>query len=314
MRGIGGTSVAARNRLDVLYHNSKPGETAFCYAASGTERPMPFIDAHVHVYTADTTRYPLAAPWTPADMVPASFTAEELFQHAKPAGIDRVNLIQIRFYGFDNSYMLDTIDRYPDVFVGTAVIDPLAEHPGRLMTALAKRRVRAFRIRPELSKQPVERWLRPEGYARMFAAGAKNRQAMSCLIEPNCLPELDRMCMAFPDTPVIIDHLCRIGLDGVIRNEDVAALCKVAKHENVMVKVGGFYALGQKRPPYDDLVPVIQAVIQAFGPDRCMWESDSPYQMQGEHTYRASIDRLDFLDAAAREWLLCKTAERFFFD
>jgi hypothetical protein len=34
-------------------------------------------------------------------MMPASFTPEELFKHSRPAGVDRVNLIQISFYGFD---------------------------------------------------------------------------------------------------------------------------------------------------------------------------------------------------------------------
>jgi len=62
------------------------------------------------------------------------------------------------------------------------------------------------------------RWLRAEGYGKMFAAGARNRQAMSCLIGPDAFAEVDRMCRQYPDTPVIIDHLGRIGADGVIRD------------------------------------------------------------------------------------------------
>ena len=34
------------------------------------------------------------------------------------------------FYGFDNRYMLDMIALHTDVFVGTAVIDPLADDAG----------------------------------------------------------------------------------------------------------------------------------------------------------------------------------------
>src|SRR5262249_23645629 len=151
----------------------------------------------------------------------------------------------------------------------------------------ARRGVRAFRIHPKLSEQPVEKWLQPEGYQKMFAAGARNNQAMACLINPDALPELDRMCKDYPDTPVIIDHLCRIGADGLIRNEDVDRLCALARQKKVMVKIGAFYALGKKKPPYADLAPVIQKVVAAFGPRRCMWESDSPFQVQGEHTYQA---------------------------
>src|SRR5258708_27763993 len=109
-------------------------------------KSMNLIDAHVHVWTADTARYALAAGFKKEDMQPRSFTPEGLFKHCKPAGVGRINLIQMSFYGFDNSYMLDAIAKYPDVFVGTAVINPLGKDPERAMAELARRGVRAFRI------------------------------------------------------------------------------------------------------------------------------------------------------------------------
>jgi predicted TIM-barrel fold metal-dependent hydrolase len=139
---------------------------------------------------------------------------------------------------------------------------------------------------------------------------------MSCLIGPDELPELDRMCGDYPDTPVIIDHLCRIGADGDIRPRDVNALCAMARHRRVMVKIGAFYALGRKQAPYLDLAPLIERVVGAFGPPRCMWESDCPFQVANGHTYRDSIDlvrtRLAFLSEGDRDWLLRRTADEFF--
>lgn len=288
----------------------------FAVNAQGAKK-MSYIDAHVHVWTPDTVRYPLAQGYKKENMKPASFTPEELFKHCKPVGVGRINLIQMSFYGFDNSYMLDAIAKYPDVFVGTAVINPAGKDPEAEMTALAKRGVRAFRIHPKLSDQPVEKWLQSEGFKKMFAAGARNNQAMACLIGPDALPDLDRMCAEYPNTPVIIDHLARIGADGPIREADVERLCAMARHKKVFVKVGAFYALGKKQPPYDDLAPLIKRVVTAFGAKRCMWESDCPFQVQGEHTYQPSLDliqrRLDFLTEDDKEWLLRKTAEQFFF-
>jgi predicted TIM-barrel fold metal-dependent hydrolase len=63
---------------------------------------MAYIDAHVHVWTPDVQHYPLAAGYKPADMKPPSFTPEELFRHCKPAGVERINLTQMSFYGFEN--------------------------------------------------------------------------------------------------------------------------------------------------------------------------------------------------------------------
>ena len=276
----------------------------------------PYIDAHSHVWTPDVAHYPLAAGFTVADMKPPSFTAEELLAHCRPAGVGRVNLIQMSFYEFDNRYMLDMIKLYPERFVGTAIVDPLAPHPDEAMKALLPRGVRAFRMAPQYSKLPPARWLEPAGYAAMFGAAAKTGQALSCLINPDAFPEVDRMCRRFPETKVIIDHLGRIGADGTIRKEDVDALCALARHPRVLVKVGAFYALGWKQPPYLDLAPLIRRVVEAFGAKRCMWESDCPFQVDRDR-YVDSValirDRLDFLTKDDRDWLLRGTAEQTLF-
>src|SRR5205807_7183801 len=129
---------------------------------------MNYVDAHVHVWTPDTAHYPLAPGITKDDMRPASFTPQELFKHSRPAGVTRVNLIQMSFYGFDNSYMLDMIRLYPERFVGTAIVDPLGPDPGEAMRALLPKGVRAFRVAPNYSKRPPASWLEPPGYAAMF--------------------------------------------------------------------------------------------------------------------------------------------------
>ena len=124
------------------------------------------------------------------------------------------------------------------------------------------------------------------------------------------------MCARHPMTPVVIDHMARIGVDGEIRDGEVNALCALAKYPGVNVKVSAFYALGQQGPPHDDLVPMIRRLFDAFGAERLMWGSDCPFQVLTER-YEDSIslvrDRLDFLSADGREKVLMDTAERVFF-
>jgi len=276
---------------------------------------MNFIDGHSHVWTPDTKAYPLAAGFRRFDMNPPSFTVEELQVKMQSVGVSRAVLIQMSFYGFDNRYLLDSIRKYPGQFCGVAVVDQNAPEPASQMQALKLLGIRGFRIYPK--NEPIGDWLGCESMHRMFAAGAALRMAMCCLIDPDALPALDRMCRDFPDTPVVIDHLCRIGVSGTIQDQDVDALCRMARHKNVSVKVSAFYALGKKQSPYRDLSPLIKRVYEAFGPERLMWASDSPFQVVGGHRYRASIDLvrtgLDFLTAVDKEWLLRKTAERVFF-
>lgn len=277
---------------------------------------MNYIDAHAHIWTPDTRKYPLAAGFSRAHMAPPSFTAEELLQQAEPLGVTRVVLIQMSFYGYDNRYMLDAIRAHPEKFVGVAVIDQDADQPEPHMRELKRLGVRGFRIYPK--NQPSERWLSSESMHKMWTAGADENLNMCCLVNPPDLPAIDRMCRDFPDTPVVIDHMARIGIAGEIKLDEVKLLCDLARHKRLAVKVSAFYALGKKTPPYRDLAPLIQQLYEAFGPQRLMWATDCPFQVQGGHTYKASIDLiqsgLDFLSDDDREWLLRKTAERVFFD
>jgi predicted TIM-barrel fold metal-dependent hydrolase len=271
-----------------------------------------YIDAHVHVWTDDHVRYPRAA--AALDYPPKHFTAEEFFRHAKPCGVTRAVLIQMSFYGFDNSYMLDTMRDRPRAFSGVAIVDSSQPHPELAMKKLAKRGVRGFRITPVGAPQT---WLDTPGMGAMWRSGAEDRLAMCLLIDPIALPAVDRMCSQHPDTPVVIDHLARIGADGVIRDTDVRMLCGLARHPNVYVKISAFYALGARRLPYLDLEPMIRRVFEDFGPRRLMWASDCPFQVQDGHTYAASIglvrDILPFLSQEDREWILKKTAQSVFF-
>ena len=150
-----------------------------------------------------------------------------------------------------------------------------------------------------------------------FPVAAETGQAICPLLDPDGLPELDRMCSDHPDTTVVIDHLARIGSNGSIGAQDVDALCSLATHPHAYVKASAFNALGSKRPPHDELAPLMRRVVEAFGPERVMWGSDAPYQVQNE-TYEDSIklvrDRLDFLSEAERAQVLRGTAARVFFN
>jgi predicted TIM-barrel fold metal-dependent hydrolase len=272
-----------------------------------------YIDAHIHVWTDDFRKYPLADGFKPERMAMPRFLPEDILRHAKPSGVNRIVLIQMSYYRFDNRYMLDVIRARPETFCGIAIVDWNAPRPDEAMRELTRVHVRGFRI--HAGGRTPENWLDGEGLERMFRCGAKERLAVCPLIDPAHLPALSKMCAKFPDTPVIIDHLARIGAKGPIRDEDVAALCSLARHRNVMVKLSAFYALGEKKPPHLELAPLIKRVHEAYGARRLMWASDCPFQTLKE-PYDDSIalirDRLDFLSAEDKQWILRRTAEEFF--
>lgn len=276
---------------------------------------MGYIDAHVHVWTDDYRTYPFAAGHDPAKAVPRTFFPEDILGHARPCGVDRIVLVQMSYYHADNRYMLKVMADHPGVFAGIGIVEPTAEAPDRAMVSLAAEGVYGFRV---YGGVPADTWCDGPGFERMFAAGERHRLAICPLVGPDLLPALARRCQQFPDAPVIIDHLGLIGAGGApMRDADVEALCGMARFPQVMVKASAFYALGARKPPYRDLAGLIRRVVDAFGPQRLMWASDAPYQVQGEHTYAASValiaEGLDFLSAADRDQILRGTAEAFFF-
>ena len=316
-------------RREVLASVAGVGIAAALPAARPADaKPVPgsgFIDAHVHIWTADTKKYPLAAGFTEKDLWFPSFSAEETIELGQTSGVDRFNLIQMTWYGLDHSYILDVIAKNPRQFVGTgivpAVTDVALPGPDATMIALSKGGVYAFRIRGKSARTKFndgERWLDHPGYHKMFAAAAKHNLALSFLMPPADLPEVDRMCTKFPETPVIIDHFCLIGRKMMFIEEEIKQLSKMARHKKVMLKIGAFFVLGKS--PFLEMLPLIKRVVDDFGPERCMWETAAPHglvQIKDEQTYKAAVavieDHADFLSKSDKQKILVTTAENFFF-
>ncbi len=275
-----------------------------------------WIDAHSHIWTRDLKSYPLAGGQTVDDLKPPSFTTEELLQVASQNGVSRVVLIQHKpYHGLDNSYITDSIAKYPGRFSAVACVDAQADHPDRAMKTLALKGARGFRIRPH--DTGARRWSESSGMKIMWKYAAQTGLVICPLLNPEHLPELDTMCRMFPKTDVVIDHFARIGMDGTIRESDLKRLEGLSKYPHVRVKISAFYALGKKQPPYDDLIPMIRRLLTAYGSKRLLWATDSPYQLVGEHSYAASIalirDRIDGLSQTDKNNLLRKTAEQVYF-
>lgn len=273
------------------------------------------IDAHVHVWTPDIVRYPLASGFEVSQMKPPSFTPEELFIHTKANGVGRIVLIQMSYYRYDNRYMLDSMRRFPGVFSGVGIVDESGADPGAAMRDLAEQGVRGFRVAP--GKTPPDAWIGSTGMAKMWETAADEGLAICPLIGPEVLPLIGDMCRRYPKTRVVIDHFARIGADGQIRDEQLDSLCRLADHPHVHVKTSAFYALGKKQPPYTDLAPMIRRVRDAFGAGRLMWASDCPYQVGPGHNYADAVrlvrEGLDFLSVEEKAEILHNTAERVFF-
>jgi len=291
----------------------------------GWAENLGYIDAASHLWSPDRTHYPLQPGAKEADVKPKGFTPGDFFSRARPEGVNRVVAVgHTIHFGFDATYLTDLLKARPGEVAVQAYLDHTDANAPARMAELKAKGVKAFRLRL------IDPWQSyfPDSHPimKIYEFAAMQRLAICPLINPDWLPQLGRLSEAFPATTVAVDHFARIGADGfgkvppvpgTIKPEDVANLVKLARYPGMHVKISAYYALGQRTPPYDDMIPLIQELIKAYGAERLMWGSDCPYQLEGGHTYRDSIalirDRLDGVSEEERQWLLRKTAERVFF-
>lgn len=130
-----------------------------------------------------------------------------------------------------------------------------------------------------------------EGFARLAPLGLSFD---AWCFHPQ-LPELLSLVDAYPDTRVVINHvggLAGLGVYASRRNEEFAAwkrsMQALAQRPNVHVKLGGmgmrlsgFDFFDRELPPTsqelaDAWRPAIETCIEAFGPQRSMFESNFP--------------------------------------
>lgn len=129
------------------------------------------------------------------------------------------------------------------------------------------------------------------GFARLAPLGLSFD---AWLLEPQ-LPDLIDLARAFPDTPIVLDHVgTPLGIASYAGRRDERFgvwrdnIRELAKSPKVFVKLGGLamvfpgFASFMADPPAsssqlaEEWRPYIETCIEAFGPGRCMFESNFP--------------------------------------
>jgi predicted TIM-barrel fold metal-dependent hydrolase len=119
---------------------------------------------------------------------------------------------------------------------------------------------------------------------------------------------LARIAAAAPRCRLIVSHM---GLPGVhaetpgrdATRAELATLLALAPYRNVYVKLSGFYAVSDPSHawPHVAAAPFVEALVDGFGTDRCLWASDfSPALDHVSFIQTITVPGLDGFDAATR--------------
>jgi L-fuconolactonase len=118
--------------------------------------------------------------------------------------------------------------------------------------------------------------LRPE-FMRGIAALGQFNFTYDILIFADQLKYIPEFVAAFPDQKFVIDHMAKPKIKERDIGEWTKDMMEVAVHDNVYCKVSGMVTEADwKNWKKEDLLPYLDVVLEAFGPNRIMYGSDWP--------------------------------------
>ena len=236
-----------------------------------TERtcgPEPVIDCHVHVF--DPQRFPYAADahYTPTGA--ETGTVEQLRRTHDAHGVRHALLVGPNSgYGEDNRYLLDCLAADPQRFRGFAVA------PVDLGRAELARLRAAGVLGVTLNAALLGVAYYAEVGPQLAALAELDMIADVQVVDDQLLdlgPLLDRSGVR-----VVIDHCGRPDPRNGSAESGFAELLRRGRDGRTLVKLSGHYKFSHRPHPHEDAWPFVRALVDAFGPDRCVWASDWPF-------------------------------------
>jgi predicted TIM-barrel fold metal-dependent hydrolase len=234
------------------------------------------IDTHAHIYSEDETRYPMIPE--PLRPPAGSGTPEHLSREMAASGVTHVIAIQTSTaYRWDNRLIADTTHAAPPEWTGVCTLDPLdATSPAQLATLVRESRVRGLRSVTAATDPPA---LDHPGVAALWQAARELGIVVNALVSRRHAAELARLLERFPTLPVVLDHCFNPKAQDGPDSPLVRTVCGLARFPNLHAKLTFIPTGSATGFPCADMHATARAILDAFGPDRCVWGSDFPCEL-----------------------------------
>ncbi|MBX6426900.1 MAG: amidohydrolase family protein [Variibacter sp.] len=259
--------------------------------------PRGAIDTHVHVFEK---RYPLspARGYDP----PESTLADLQHLHAT-LGIDRVVFTQPSVYGTDNSAILDAMAALNAATPNRAraVVAITLDISDDELAALDAQGVRGVRLNTDnRGGMPIDVGRIGELEARIRPFGWHIEWLFPGKDIIDLMPVFNAV-----KVPMSIGHFAYQPASAGVKAPGFQALLELVRGGNTWVKISGANRVSATDlPPYDDVKPLAQALIEA-APDRVMWGTDWPHP----NKYVVNPNDGDLVDAFG-DWVTDETLRR----
>ena len=272
-----------------------------------------FIDIHPHIIADDDRQYPrsplfgVQSDWSRDRPV----SIDGLIAAMNEAGVAKAAIVQASTcYGYDNSYLVDSIARYPHRSTAVGSVDTLQPDAPERIRYWMGRGITGLRLFTGGSTAGFDSSMLDD--PRSFPAWELCSEAglsMCLQTNPSGLAHVAGLAKRFPKVRIILDHLGRPDVSDGPPYKNASSLFGLAPFENIYLKLTprilGDAMRGEARP--DTLFP---RLVDVFGSGRIAWGSNFPASEGG---LAANLEKaktsLRSLSDEDREWIFCKTAQ-----
>lgn len=274
------------------------------------------VDIHPHIISDDEMRYPPAplfgkrSDWSQE----RPNTVEALIAAMNEAGVDRAAVVHSSTtYGFDNSYVVDGCNAYPDRLVAVGSVDMLAPDACTTIREWHTRGLKGLRIFTGGSTKDFDpsELEDPRAFPAWELLGELG-MPMCIQTGPIGLPQVRMLAEKFADVNIILDHLGRPDvLDGP-PYANASSLFAMAELPNIYLKLTP-RIFGDVKKEKASADTFFAKVAEAFGAARMAWGSNFPTS-PGALADILETARLGLasLSDADREWIFGRTAQKLY--
>lgn len=271
------------------------------------------VDTHVHVWEIDPPKYPIGPTspnWNSYPDEPG--TADELLTEMDAHGVDWTVLVQTSWSTWDNGYIADSVERFPNRFLGHGLIDPQdPSNAEQVRYWITDRGLVGFRFHPMY--YPDEKILLTRQNEAMWEEIASLGAVIQFHLRAEFADQVAVIADQHPSLKLILDHM---GYPQIDADEgEFQPIVDLARHKNICLKLSDVAGRSSQDFPYTDVHPFIKKLVGAFGTERMVWGTGYPGHHRLKHNWptldqelRLVQEGLPFLNDAQRERILGGTA------
>jgi predicted TIM-barrel fold metal-dependent hydrolase len=270
------------------------------------------IDTHCHVIATDTKKYPLK----PLFGKQSDWSAEhpldypDMVKADAEAGVAKAVLVQASSaYGFDNSYVTDSVKAHPERFTGVFSIDVVAPDAVDKMKHWMSRGLTGMRIFTSGSTHAAQETFFADAAAFPAWQHASDQGLSVCMqMRVAGLPLLEQVAQRFPKARIILDHFARAEAADGPPFPAAAPLWALSKYPNVYLKLT-HRPIEQSVKGASTPAKFLGKAIAEFGANRVCWGSNFPAADPPLPELIAMARKaLDFLSPQDQDQIFYKTA------